>query len=394
MSEVEKLDRAIKAVKMIVTNLQQKVGELTKTIQQHEEQMQTLMETASADPSTSAGMDPDRLNGLDAQLKAETERVTQMEQKIEGVDQLLLDLRGELQTIQQEPSRADPNQMKALEGKVEAITKRLDEVGSLDTGRFDQLETGQQALETKLTALRGKLAEMEDTIKVSETPSIDLNPIQERLTALETAIHQLETTPTEPIDPGMIQELERKMAAETGRLTQFETKFGDLDATLSSLRETMQQQMAATKTSALDPSKLEALEAGIEQKLTVLRGKFADLEDTLKTIPTTTSEAPAVDLSPIQERLTAIENQLSQAPSAPPADTARLEQLEADIEQKLVVLRGKIADLEDMKRTLPTPAPGAPAPDLGPIQERLTALETKLTQVEAAPAAPVDTTRL
>jgi len=111
VSEVEKIDRAIKAVKMIVTNLQQKVGELTKTIHQHEEQMQTLIETTRTEPSISEDMDLERLNALDEKVKA-------------------------------------------------------------DTGRLDQLETGHSDLDTKLTALRGKLAEVEDTINVAETPAI------------------------------------------------------------------------------------------------------------------------------------------------------------------------------------------------------------------------------
>ena len=364
--EIEKLERSIKAVKIVVMDLKKKVGDLAKDMKNQEanfkkqnDQFQTIVKTVDAakEQMVPAGIDPKRLNELDAKVKSETDRMNQIEKKLGDLDQTLTTLR---------------------EGHQE-LHQRLEGIGTpapADTNRLDQIEAGQGEMETKMATLRGKLAEIEET-----------------LGTLKAA------TPTAP------------SIIETEQLNQIEKRFGKLDQTLATLREDLQgfhqRQEEIGPSEPVDTDRFDQLEAEqgkTENKLAILRGKLVEIEETLGTLKTAT---PAVSSITETEQLNQIEKKLGDLDQTlttlseghqelhqrlegigtpAPADTNRLDQIEAgqgEMETKMATLRGKLAEIEE---TLAA-APAAPSIDMNEIIKRFKVLENVISKIELLPPA-------
>ncbi|MFQ6123336.1 MAG: hypothetical protein ACE5R6_01835 [Candidatus Heimdallarchaeota archaeon] len=335
--DTKKLDRSIKAIKVVVMDLKKKVGDLVKDVKNQEanlkkqnNQLQKLAEAVNAavdltkrkEQLVPEGFDPEKLKGLDTKINSEIDRLNQIEQKFEAVDQMLTALRKELQELQQRPEGIAPEKLKELDGKLESGTKRLsqveqkyddfdqtladlreglkgihqqlEEIGPstpADTTRLDQLEAEQGAMENKLTILRGKLVEIEET-----------------LGALKTA------TPTAPA------------VTETAQLNQIEKKLADFDQTLTSLRKGHQElHQRLEGLGALvpaDTTRLDQLEAGqgeIENKIAVLSGKLAEIEESLGVLKAATPATPSIDMNEIIKRFKVLEDVISKMAHVPPA---------------------------------------------------------------------------
>ncbi|MFQ5821642.1 MAG: hypothetical protein ACE5I5_16785, partial [Candidatus Heimdallarchaeota archaeon] len=267
--EIEKLERSIKAVKIVVMDLKKKVGDLAKdmknqeaTFKKQNDQFQTIVKTVDAakEQMVPAGIDPKRLNELDAKVKSETDRMDQIEKKFGDLDQTLATLSEGLQGLHQ----------------------RLEGIGTpapADTNRLDQIETGQGEMENKLAILRGKIVEIEETLGTLKTATPAVSSI-----------------------------------TETEQLNQIEKKLGDLDQTLTTLREGHQelhQRLKGIGTPApADTNRLDQIEAGqgeMENKMATLHGKLVGIEETLAAAPA----APSIDMNEIMKRFKVLENVIS-----------------------------------------------------------------------------------
>ncbi len=203
-------------------------------------------------------------------------------EQIKGVESKLSETNSTLSTLQQE--------LQGVHQKIEA----MEPVAPVDSARSDKLEASQIEMDNKMAIFRGKLVEIEEsltTIKAAPPPEAAINVDSERLSVMET-------------------------------------KYSNVDASLTTLQQGLQELQQKSEepapTGAIDPSEIQKLVAKqkeLESKITIIRGKIIEFEENVGSLETPPPQTPAVDLNPIEERLATLEAQIVNIKAAAPVAT-------------------------------------------------------------------------
>ena len=277
---------------------------------------------------------------------------------------------------------------------------------------------GSAELAAKVDALSQRVASLEARPEPPK-PTVDLDALQSRSTTLGADVAALKTAVTDLT--GKLDQVTQAAAANAGRLTALEqhaaaspsdTKGTDVagasspppavptpatpptlvtppepvppsadtgSAQGSPAKPTDQTAPAAPVTAAAPSS------TGVDNsaELAALTGKIEDLSTRMAALPT--EPPPAVDLSPLRDRIAELAKQLE----AEQATIAALPKVdEAALDGRLTGIDRKIDDTGHHIDEVAAVVAALPRLDLAPLQASITDVDNRLAPVEAALAAP------
>jgi len=217
------------------------------------------------------------------------------------------------------------------------------------------------------------LGPVEQAISAIRIPETDLSPVQRRIDAMETRLAALS------LDPVM-RAVSQVQPALSDRLAQLETMLRELkipEVDLGPVHSGLAT--LGLSVSALEPKVNDIgakLEAGRRNDMDILAARFATLSNTIAAL-----RMP--DIAPVQARMSEIQGAIAniRMPDLSPVQT-RLAEVQAAVanipQPNLQPLRASLSDLEAFVVAL-----DKPPQDLGPLYNRLSALDAALVSVQA-----------
>ena len=217
------------------------------------------------------------------------------------------------------------------------------------------------------------LAPVEQAISAIRIPETDLSPVQRRIDAMETRLAALSLDPVmhavSQVQPALSDRLAR-LETMLRELKIPEVDLGPVHSGLATL---------GLSVSALEPKVNDIgakLEAGRRNDMDILAARFATLSNTIAAL-----RMP--DITPVQARMSEIQAAIAniRMPDLSPVQT-RLGEVQAAVanipQPILQPLRASLSDLEAFVVAL-----DKPPQDLGPLYNRLSALDAALVSVQA-----------
>jgi len=269
--------------------------------------------------------------------------------------------------------------------------------------RFGELESRLSNIPTTdLSGLESRLGGLES--QLSNIPQTDLSGIESRFGELQSQLGQLQSNiPAAPDLSGIYKrfgKLESRLSnlptPAAPDLSGLESRLGSLEQGIGSLRSGMP--------APVDLSGLQSQISGLEQRfqnlpapvvnvpqvdLSPLQERLSGLETRLSSLPAPVVNVPSVDLSPLQERLSGLESQLGNLniPAAP--DLSGLESRLGGLESQLGNFNIPSVDLSPLEQRLAA-IENRPMPNfsLDPVMERLAALESRLSAIPTSFSPP------
>ena len=253
-----------------------------------------------------------------------------------------------------------------------------------------------------LSGIYNRFGELES--RLSNIPTTDLSGLESRLGGLESQLSNLPAPVVNAPDLSGIYnrfgELESRLSnlptPAAPDLSGLESRLGSLEQGIGSLRSGMP--------APVDLSGLQSQISGLEQRfqnlpapvvnvpqvdLSPLQERLSGLETRLSSLPAPVVNVPSVDLSPLQERLSGLESQLGNLniPAAP--DLSGLESRLGGLESQLGNFNIPSVDLSPLEQRLAA-IENRPMPNfsLDPVMERLAALESRLSAIPTSFSPP------
>ena len=272
------------------------------------------------------------LGGLEARLQRIDEAL--MPQGVSRLDRLANRI-GRVETLLQQPDDALEGVLGRLSDIESSLLSVSNEVNRLQNTDLDPVET--------------RLEQLEDAVRNQTTPDVDLGPVHSGLARLELALENLDFPVTD------LEPFRSHLTAMEARLAEFAERLDT--ARQNDLEElTIRMSTLSSSLSGLNMPDMDPVKA-----------RLAAIEEAIGAI-----EIPEQDFTPIINNLRQIEGMLR----APSDDMRVIHTKLADIEGGSASLHSKLSGVDAAVNLL------ARSPvDLGPLQHRLSAVESALASL-------------
>lgn len=236
----------------------------------------------------------------------------------------------------------------------------------------DVLDTRESALMSRLEQFRGRLDKL---TTATESRQVDLEPVLERLQGLESVLQGLpEQIPEPDLEP-----LQARLAALEERV-----QLGPIEKQVASLEEYVSQLPTSIPPVDLDPTN-QRLKL-IEERLEALSGPgLGGLASSIAAVSGTVTAMRLPDLGAVEQRLGALEQQLTLVPKVTPepVDLAPVARRLAALEERLEMISGSsLSAIKGELTAISSTVAGLRVPDLSLVEQRL---NTLVGRVDALP---------
>lgn len=268
--------------------------------------------------------------------------------------------------------------LSVIEDKLAAIATRTADLRNTDTARLErQMDVMANAIaehgEVDMTTFEARLHGLEDAITALHMPEIDLGPIHSGLTRVEMSLANLDMpeidlSAVESRVHAMHESVTEHRALDLNEKDELHKRLINLSTAVSALRSTdfspLDRRLDDIETRIAHINIPEPDLSTVDDSLSMLHTRMTALEARLDE-----SAKKQVDFNPINQRLDQIH-----------AEAQRLEYIQAEI-SRLDRMEGKMSSL----RTDITDA----VPNLEPLEQRLTALQSEIANQPAPDLAPI-----